>query len=352
MMGHIFEIYSRTSLVHEGLPFCIMMVLDNAPAHPHVLQDLHRDIKFIFLPPNTMSLLQPMDQGMINMFKAHYLQKMWHSLSIKCDVSLDELEKTAQAPEKTEVELQKDVVRHYWLAYTICDAIWHVRDAWKEVTESCIRGSWKKLCLELAVNFWVFDLSERLLEECLKCLELARKVGLDEEDVDSLLEMIGEELSTEELTELEKQRCQLEEEEEEAAQYPTAPSKMKQLTVKILQCFYGMINQVKDYLEEVEPDVKRARLSRCKVMFDLAHYEQLLYKKRREATQAPLDAFFLRVSLTEASASDNPHTSEEPHTSDEPPASDKPRPSTSTGGFICPSVPSPSSSNTDDPGVV
>ena len=64
MMDHIFQAYSKTQLVHElkeyctsqGLPFRILMVLDNAPAHPHVL--LHQDIKFVFLPPNTTSLLQ------------------------------------------------------------------------------------------------------------------------------------------------------------------------------------------------------------------------------------------------------------------------------------------------------
>ena len=87
----------------QGLPFHILTVLDNATTHPHVLQDLHRDIKFIFLLPNTKSLLQPIDQGVIRMFRAHYLQKTWRALSLKCDVSLDELEKAAQVPEKTEV---------------------------------------------------------------------------------------------------------------------------------------------------------------------------------------------------------------------------------------------------------
>ena len=104
--GHILENYSRTSLVQElkehctsqGLPFRILMVLNNTPAHPHVLKDLHQDIKFVFLAPNTTSLLQPMDQGIIRMFKAHYFQKSWHSFSMKCDVSLDELRKAAQAP--------------------------------------------------------------------------------------------------------------------------------------------------------------------------------------------------------------------------------------------------------------
>ena len=55
---------------------------------------------------------------MIEMFKAHFLQKSWHSLSMKCDVPLDELEKAAQAPKKTNVELQKDMVQQHWKLYT------------------------------------------------------------------------------------------------------------------------------------------------------------------------------------------------------------------------------------------
>ena len=49
------------------------------------------------------------------MFKAHYLQKTWHALSLKCDVSLSKLEKATQAPTESEVQLQKNVVhRHWW----------------------------------------------------------------------------------------------------------------------------------------------------------------------------------------------------------------------------------------------
>ena len=75
------------------------------------------------------SLLQLMDQGIIQMFKAHYLQKAWHALSLKCNASLDELEKAVQTPKKTEVELQKDVVQHHWLKYTIHNMSWHVCNA-------------------------------------------------------------------------------------------------------------------------------------------------------------------------------------------------------------------------------
>ena len=54
-----------------------------------------------------------MDQSVIKMFKAHYLPKTWHALSMKCDVS-DELEKAAQVPEKTEVEFQKEMALRHW----------------------------------------------------------------------------------------------------------------------------------------------------------------------------------------------------------------------------------------------
>ena len=147
-----------------------------------------------------------------------------------------------------------------------------------------------------------FDLTDMLSKDHLKCLELARKVGLDEveEDyIDSLLESIGEELD-----ELEKQRRQLEK-EVEAEQHPTAPV-TKTLTLSILQRFFGTLNDTLNYLEEVDLDYKQAGLTRHKMLANAAHYEQLLLEKRREAMQATLDSFFRRkTSLPEASASDD-----------------------------------------------
>ena len=254
MTGNIFQASSKTQLFYElkeyctsqGLPFKILMLLDNNPAHPHWLSDLHlhSNIKFFYLLPNTTFLLQSMDQDVIKMLKAYFLQKSWCSLSMKCDVFLNKLEKAAQAPENP-VELQNDMMRRHWKSYTIRDALWHVRDAWKEVMASCIRGACKKLYPHLTIDFRGFNLNETLSKELLKCLELARRVGLDEveeDDVDSLLELIGEELE-----ELQKQRHQLEE-EVEAEQHPTAPP-TKQLTLPILQCFFRMLNDTLDYLE-------------------------------------------------------------------------------------------------------
>ena len=212
------------------------------------------------------------------------------------------------------------------------------------MTESCIRGAWKRLCPHLAVDFEGFSLNKTLSKERLKCLELARRIGLDE--VDLLLELIGEELSIEELEELEKQWCQLEEEVEAEQQHLTAPP-TKQLTVLILQCFFGMLSNMLDYLEKVDPDYEHVGLTRCRVMADLAHYKQMLFEKRRASMQSTINSWFKKKkpSHPEASATDEPHTS------------DKPQPGTSAGGYTRSTVSSllqllSSSSDVDDPNVI
>jgi hypothetical protein len=56
------------------LPYKILLILDNAPGHPIHLEDISPNVKVVYLPPNTTSLLQPMDQEAISNFKAYYLR--------------------------------------------------------------------------------------------------------------------------------------------------------------------------------------------------------------------------------------------------------------------------------------
>jgi hypothetical protein len=54
----------------ENLNFKILLVTDNCQGHPRALIDLSKNIKVVFLPPNTSPLLQPMDQGVTATFKS------------------------------------------------------------------------------------------------------------------------------------------------------------------------------------------------------------------------------------------------------------------------------------------
>ena len=59
----------------KGISFKVWLVLDNAPGHPAQLKNFYSNVKMVLLPPNTMALLQPMDQGVIASFKAYYLKR-------------------------------------------------------------------------------------------------------------------------------------------------------------------------------------------------------------------------------------------------------------------------------------
>ena len=114
--------------------------------------------------------------------------------------------------------------------------------------------------------------------------QVGKEVGLY---VDSLLESIGKELSTEEMEDLEKQRCQLEE-DVEAEQHPTAPM-TKQMTIEILQGLQLLLNQTMDYMENMDSDYEKAGLNRQRVMANLAHYKDLK-QKRKKPKQSTLDS--------------------------------------------------------------
>ena len=48
----------------------IALIIDNCPAYPYISN--LTNVQLVFLPPNTTSILQPMDQGVIRSLKAHY----------------------------------------------------------------------------------------------------------------------------------------------------------------------------------------------------------------------------------------------------------------------------------------
>lgn len=92
----------------------ILLLVDNCPAHPEV-KNLEF-IKLVFMPPNTSSRLQPMDQGVIHSLKSNYRR----ILLSNC-MSMDE-----------DVEDNRRI--------TLLDAVNFIHMAWNNVSEKTIRN--------------------------------------------------------------------------------------------------------------------------------------------------------------------------------------------------------------------
>jgi hypothetical protein len=93
MDGQIFSewIYNEFVPLTEGflnknkLPRKAVLLLDNAPSHPDAQELCSGDIKAIFLPPNVTSLIQPLEEGVLEAMKRNYRRRLLQTSITKLD---------------------------------------------------------------------------------------------------------------------------------------------------------------------------------------------------------------------------------------------------------------------------
>lgn len=95
----------------------ILMFIDNCTAHGDI-PDM-TNIKIKYLPPNTTSKLEPLDQGIIQCFKMHYRKEVVRQF-------LADIEH--QTPTNIDV----------------LQAMWMITKAWNQVTERTVRNCFRK----------------------------------------------------------------------------------------------------------------------------------------------------------------------------------------------------------------
>ena len=99
----------------------ILLFLDNATSHSHDLE--FSNVKLKFLPANTTSVLQPLDQGIIWAFKARYRKKFLKHLISRID----------------QCEHASTLAK----AVTVLDAVYWIHSAWQETTPQTIMNCYR-----------------------------------------------------------------------------------------------------------------------------------------------------------------------------------------------------------------
>ncbi|XP_051781620.1 tigger transposable element-derived protein 1-like [Erpetoichthys calabaricus] len=265
-------------LAEKGLEFKVLLLLDNAVGHPLDLS--YQGVKIEFLPPNTTSLIQPMDQGIIRTFKALYtrntLQHMVEAMDTDDDISLKE----------------------HWQKYMITSCMVNVQKALNDMEKETVHACWKKLWPEVVHDYKGFSAEETRHSAVDKAVRLAKLLGgegFDDmtcDDINELLEAHSETLSDEDLAEMTKSANE-EDEQEDPAQEEDAGVTLEHLTT-ILQ----VAKDLQTLVEEWDPQMIRSLQFRNALDSAMEVYKNLHTQMKKQCQQLPVTMFLTRKTLS------------------------------------------------------
>ena len=125
MTGEIVDkVFSEVNKQLKSKGRSVLLLMDNAGCHPEDLNGKYSNIKVAFFPPNTTSVLQPLDLGIIKNFKVQYRKLLMRFILAKID----------------QCSSASEVVKSITI---LLDTRW-IAEAWRNVSSDTIRKCFRK----------------------------------------------------------------------------------------------------------------------------------------------------------------------------------------------------------------
>ncbi|GFW05678.1 tigger transposable element-derived protein 1 [Trichonephila clavipes] len=253
----------------KSLDFKVLLIVDNATSHPQLE---HPNVQLVFHPPNTTSLIQPLDQGIIATFKKYYIKTTYKFILNK-------------------VENESLTVKDVWKQFSIFDCLIHVASASAQIRPRTLNACWKKIwpaCVTDNTTTKTSTLSDEKIN-------LAHEIGEDgfntfsQDDIDELL--VDDALSDNDIIDLTLDLTvhgvvglEGDNDEEE---------KSTPLTGKLIQEGLQLCSKLENHFLINDPNSERASKLQRELQNCMSGYRKL-YKKKESSSQSLIIDYIVR----------------------------------------------------------
>ena len=258
--------------------------MDSAPVHCHEeLENAHPDIEVLFMPPNTASLIQPLSQGIIKAFKAHYTRELYS----KAFEALDANEETT--------------MMDYWNSVTIRNVIDYISTAWDSIRQATINNCWANVWPDCVKTFEGFEgVRESIKNSVENIMHIAQQISgegfrdMREGDVEDILAEMAVEPTNKDLDEIAKHGTGVSDDDGSDEGQPKSPRIVPLTAAKIAE-WNSALEKIFHDMEECDPVLERSLTFKRLTSTAFVPYAETLKDLRRKAKQTRLKEFFKPV---------------------------------------------------------